>query len=413
MADLETLLLCVTKDYEIQVGLPPRNHKDSFKKRANIVGKVDQIRNLACSPDGEIFCVRSGDLYRGPLPSKKDLDWFTVARRVGKADWDKAARLFFHPDGDLYCVTIRGELYRGPQPDNENKPWFYDQATKIGKKGWEYYFKLGFDPAGNLYSIYNNRLYTGPPPTDKNPEFQKTMLGVQGWSRLTGFLGVTKDNKLWAVDEHNGNIYRGDIPTPENLMYIYKADIVGFGFNNYRFLTFTKDKTIHSVISFEFLVEEGEVTSEKPHHLQTEDYANKDSNTPLRRTFTLSESVMDSSTFSHEHGFTFGVGMETTVTAGIPKVAEEKVKITMNMSTTNNWKLTETNETTISYESVTNVEVPPGKTVKVKSSVMKAQMNIPYKMIVRTIFGAEVEIRGTWKGVSHYNLSVIQEDSDN
>ncbi|XP_069832340.1 natterin-4-like isoform X2 [Dendropsophus ebraccatus] len=271
MADTETLLLAVTKDFNVQIGLPPRNRLDIFNKRASILGKVNNASKVACSP---------------------------------------------------------------------------------------------------------------------------------------------KDNKLWAVDQSNGNFYRGDKPSPENPLYIHNADIVGWKYNAYKCLSFTKDKTIRSIISFEFLIDEAKVTSEKPEHLQTEDYVNKKSKTTLKRTFVVSKSVTESSTFSHEHGFTFGFGVETTFKAGIPKVAEEKVKITMNTSTTNNWKLTETNETTTLYESITNVEVPPGKSLRVKSSVTKAEMNVPYKLVARTLFGAKVEVCGMWKGVSHYNMTVIQEDID-
>ncbi|XP_069833194.1 tachylectin-2-like isoform X3 [Dendropsophus ebraccatus] len=412
MADLDTLLLGLTKDNTIHVGLPPRHNQDSFKRRAAVMGKINNVSKLTCSPDGDIICVSSGDLYKGPLPSK-DLDWFTVARRIGRFDWDRIKCLFFHPNGDLYCTTADGFFYKGPAPDNEYVPWIYDRATKIGRGNWHEYECLFFDPDGNLYGVANDKFYTGPPPTDENVAWEKTLLGVSQWQRLTHFMGFTKDKKLWAIDKHNGNIYRGDVPSQGKLSYLYSADCVGWNYNMYKVLSFTKDKTIRSILSLEFLIGEAKVLSETQEVVERNLYDNRKSKyTVLKHDYKINKTVKQSSSFSHEHGFTFEAGVETTFKTEIPGIFKGEVGFKMSTSTTHNWNMEKTNETETVFESNTNVEVEPGKAIKVVSSVMKAEMNVPYKAVARTIFGSDVEVRGIWLGVSHYNLTVNQEDFD-
>ncbi|XP_069833197.1 tachylectin-2-like [Dendropsophus ebraccatus] len=411
MAKIDTILLAVTQDYSVQIGLPPQHHQDNFSSRAAFLGKVDNVSHVACSPAGELFCIRSGDLYRGPMPSKQDVDWFTVAQRVGRFDWSKIKLIFFHPNGDLYCTTHKGDFYKGPPPDNEHVPWLYCQATKIGRGNWNVFIAFSFDPDGNLFGVDNESFYTGPPPTDENVAWKKLMIGGDYWKSMTHFMAFTNDKQFWSVDVPKGTLYRGDSPRLQPWYWMF-ADILGWGYNNYRFLSFTKDKTIHKIISFEFLIDEGKKVSESPQVLEEKLYDNRKSNTTMKHEYKINKTVRESSSFSRDHGFTFDVGIETTVKTGIPVVAEGQVTVTMSMSTTHNWNFTEMNETETSFESNTIIELEPGNAIRVVSSVMKAEIDVPYKAIARTLFGSEVEIRGMWKGVSHYNLIVKQEDYD-
>ncbi|XP_056408582.1 uncharacterized protein LOC130312810 [Hyla sarda] len=405
-----TLLLAVTQDFSVQVGLPPRDVQDRYKERAMFLGKINNISQLACSPDGQLFCIRGGDLYRGPMPSKKDVDWFAVAQRVGRFDWNRCKRIFFHPNGELYVTTNEGELYKGPAPDNEHVPWLYDRATKIGSRDWNAYAALVINQEGTLLAVGNDRLYSGAPPTDENVPWKNTELEARNWQRLTHFMGYTPDKKLWTVDLYNGNIYRGETPSPENPVYLNNVNYLGWHYNMYRCLAFTKDRTIKNIISFEFLIDQGEKSSETPEVLEEKIYDNRKSTSTLRHTFTLKKTIKQSSSFSHDHGFTFEMGVETTVKSGIPCIAEAGVTVSMNTSTTHNWSFTKTNETESTFESSTEVELEAGKAIRMVASVLKAQLTVPYKAKARTMFGAEVEVMGKWFGVSHYNLMVRQED---
>ncbi|CAN2388329.1 Tachylectin [Pristimantis euphronides] len=344
----------------------------------------------------------------------KNVDWFSVARRVGKYEWSRIKLIFFHPNGDLYATTYEGEFYKGPQPDNENITWMYQKAKKIGARFWSKFEAMFFDNEGNLHAVSYDKFYKGTPPSEENSPWlsQTTLIGDGGWSRLTHFMGFTPDNKLWCIDKYNGNIYRGDPPTKEDTNYLKKAEYLGWKYHEFRFLSFTKDKTIRKILNFDFLIDEGEIINEMPEVLEEKIYDNRRSSSTLNHTFTLHKSIKEYSSFTHSHGFQFEVGVETTIKTGIPSIAEGSTTIKMKTTTTHDWSFTETNETEVTFESSTQVELPAGKAIRMVASVMKAEMNVPYKWIARTMFDSEVEIRGMWKGVSHYNLMVKQEDYD-
>ncbi|KAM3937023.1 uncharacterized protein RB166_003122 [Leptodactylus fuscus] len=409
-----TLLLTVSNDGTMRIGLMPKHHQDSYYDRAVVIGKLENVSHVICSPEGEMFCVWGADLYRGPLPSTEGVDWFSKAKRVGKGVWNKFSFLFFHPNGELYGITYQGEFYKGPQPDNENIPWMYEEATQIGvtTHGWATLEALCFDPNGVLYAITtDDKLVKGKPPTKQSyDEWLKTttMLGEGGWKDLSYFMSFSSKGKLWCIDKKKGNIYKGFIP--DDGRYIDNAEHLGWDYNLFRFLCFTKDKTIRNIISFDFLPEQGQRVSETPEVIEEKIYDNRESSTILKHTFMFDKTVKASSSFSHEHGFTFAVGASLTFKAGIPCISETEARVSMNLSTTNTWKFTETNETEVKFSSKSDVEVSSGKAIRVVASVVKADLIVPYRARVRTLFGAETEVTGTWNGATHYNLMVKQKD---
>ncbi|KAM3936610.1 uncharacterized protein RB166_012297 [Leptodactylus fuscus] len=426
MAQPRTLLLTVSNDGTMRIGLPPKHLQDSYHDRAVVIGKLENVRHVICSPEGELFCVRGADLYRGPLPSTEGVDWFSMARRVGRGEWDRIGFLFFHPNGELYSITYQGEFYKGPQPDNENIPWMYEQATKIGtewypcimvakitiKIGLQGFDQLFFDPDGVLYAITgDDKLVKGNPPTEQEyDEWLRTttLVGEGGWAGFFRFILFSPKGKLWSVDREKGNIYSGFIP--DDGKYIDNAEHLGWDYHEFQFLCFTKDKTIRNIISFDFLPEQGQRVSETPEVIEEKIYDNRESSTILKHTFMFDKTVKASSSFSHEHGFTFAVGASLTFKAGIPCISETEARVSMNLSTTNTWKFTETNETEVKFSSKSDVEVSPGKAIRVVASVVKADLIVPYQARVGTLFGAETEVTGTWNGATHYNLMVKQKD---
>ncbi|XP_075704319.1 uncharacterized protein LOC142703140 [Rhinoderma darwinii] len=408
----ETLLFSVTKDGTMRIGLPPRHRLDSYGCRSVDIGKLENVSHVIISPEGELFCVRAGDLYRGPLPSKKDVDWFSIARRVGRNEWNKFKILFFHPNGELHGITNDGEFYKGPQPGNENVPWIYGQATKIGAKGWDHCEAIFFDPCGILYVVNKeDKIVKAKPPTgEEYEEWLKTssVAGGCGWLPLIHFMSFSPDGKLWSVDKRNGNIYRGTIP--EDGRYVDNAELLGWDYHHFRFLYFTIDKTISNIISFEFLPENGKRVSECPEMIEERIYNNRGSTSTLKHNFTFDKTVKSSSTFSHEHGFTFGTGALITFKGGIPFISEIEGTVKIDLSTSHNWNFTETNETEVKFSSSSEVELQAGKAIRVVASLVKAELLVPYRARVRTLFGFETEIEGMWTGATLYDLMVKQED---
>ncbi|KAG9466607.1 hypothetical protein GDO78_016361 [Eleutherodactylus coqui] len=271
-----------------------------------------------------------------------------------------------------------------------------------------------FDPHGNLYTVdIENRLMRGEPLTTGQNFNQwrsrSTVIGQGGWLENLSFMSFGPDGKLWGAEGENGNLYRGAVSGDGR--YVDSAARIGHYYNQFQFLCFTKDKTIRNIMSFEFLPDRGQRISESPEVIEERIYDNRRSSIVLKHTFSFDKTVKESSAFSHEHGFTFEAGTVFTVKAGMPAItAEAEATVQMTQNTSRNWSFTKTNETEVKFSSSSDVEVPPGRAIRMVASVVKAELIVPYKAKVRTLFGFETEIEGTWAGATHYNLMVVQED---
>uniref|UniRef100_A0A8C5QPC6 Tachylectin 2 domain-containing protein n=1 Tax=Leptobrachium leishanense TaxID=445787 RepID=A0A8C5QPC6_9ANUR len=407
----DTILFAV-RGSSASAGLPPKNISDSFYDRSTIVGLLNNVSKIAFNPDGKLFAVRGAELYRGSMPSNADQDWFSTAKRVGKTNWDSLKLIIFDPQGVLYAATKDGEFYKGPAPSNENVSWLYGEATKVGTSGWSKFNNLFFDLKGNLYAVTeSDKLVMGSPPTKPDASWldSSTTVGKGGWRVLSHFMAVSPDGALWCVDSSNGNIYKGPIPTKDDTSYLDRAEKLGYSYNMYPLMSFTIDKTMLSIVSCEFLPELGKITSQNTEVVQTQIYVNR-SSSPLKHTFTFSKTLIEISAFSQDHGFTLAVGAEMKFKGGVPFIAETEAKISVNLSTTHNWNFKEENRTQTTFSSSTGVEVPAGCAIRMIASVTKGEMEMPYRMVIRTLFGFKTTIPGIWRGVNHYNLMVTQED---
>ncbi|XP_053575971.1 tachylectin-2-like [Bombina bombina] len=412
MSNSDTVLFTVDKNGFAKCGLPPVDYNDSYDIRADHVGRLANASHISFSPDGQLYAVRGYELYTGPMPHHEDQDWFAEATRVGKANWDKIKYFFFHPKGDLYVLTTDGKLYKGPAPNNEDVSWMYGQATKIGNYNWDKLNAVFFDPEGILYAVTSgDSLVMGKPPTNPAEEWERnaTTIGTGGWLPLTYFISFSSDGYLWCVRK-DGQIFRGPRPTVQDSHYIDKATCMGYDYDMYRFLSFTRDRTVQSIISFEFLPDEGKTVSESLEILESQNFVNTQSSSPLQCTFSFTKTIKNTSVFTHEHGFTFGVKAELTFKAGIPFIAESELKIGIDFSTSHKWTFSETNETTETYSMSNTFNLQPGKAVRQVASIKRAQMHVPYRAKVRTMFGNEITMSGVWQGASTFNLMVKQED---
>ncbi|CAH2299212.1 Hypothetical predicted protein [Pelobates cultripes] len=413
MDTVETLLFIVTrKEYVAGAGLPPSHEDDNYIRRAVPLGKIMNASRVFFSPEGELFAVRGGDVYRGPMPSEQGLEWFNVAKKVGKVDWDSFKFILFDPNGVLYAVTGKGDFYKGPAPTNENMPWLYRQATKIGSGMWNSLRALFFDPQGILYAVKSDgRLVKRNPPTDSKDDWFATCIpvGNENWFQLTHFMAFSPDGSFWCVNDYTGKMFRWS-PQAVHSNFAHKdAEYMGWGYSAGLFFAFTCDKIISSIESLEFLPDDGKIVSQDPTVLKNETFTNT-SDAPLKYTFTVSKTEKTTSTFGQEHGFTVQVGAELTFKAGIPFIAETEGKISVNTSTSHTWNFTKTNEIETLFSATTEVTLEPHTSVRVKASIMKGKMDVPYRARAKTMFGYETTVEGIWKGASCFDLMVSQEN---
>ncbi|XP_069832374.1 uncharacterized protein [Dendropsophus ebraccatus] len=416
-AGSETLILTISKtDGTIKIELPPGAVAKPDGSKDQDFGKlqdISQVKHVLCNPQGEMFCVRDGDLYRGPLLSHtRAVDWFTVGYTVGKWEWSQFKILSFHPNGELYGVTTDGELYEGPPPRNENVPWMCGQATQIGSSGWEQCEALFFDPSGNLFTVNDEgQLVKGTVP--KAPQEYKQWLasskvvGKHGWREFNHFMSFSPDGKLWCVD-NEGYLYRGSIPGDSE--YKKHAAQMGCGYGAYKFISFKQDKTIKGITSFKFLPEKAQtLPSNEPEVIENRLYDNRKSSCTLKDNL-FEKTVKLTSFFSPDSGFVIEAGRRIMCEAGIPTVDDNGRTVKVDQSRNHNWNFIDMNETEKKLSHNLELTVPPGKAIRLVASVIRAELSVPYQAKVKTTHGFETDIEGTWKGMALYQLSVRQED---
>uniref|UniRef100_A0A8C5W8Y8 Tachylectin 2 domain-containing protein n=1 Tax=Leptobrachium leishanense TaxID=445787 RepID=A0A8C5W8Y8_9ANUR len=408
-----SLLFIVKKgNYLISVGLPPSDKDDSYIVRTSPVGTLTNATKILFSPDGELFAVCGGDLYRGPMPSKKDQNWFDLAKKVGKLDWGNLKFLLFDPQGVLYAVTNDGDLYKGPAPINTNMSWLYRQATKIGSCKWNLLQALFFDPEGALYAVKSDGcLVKGDPPTGLDDNWFEKCISVSDddWSKLTYFISFNSTGELWCINNDNGYMYKW--PSAEAVKTTYahsEAQSMGRGFLLGLLFAFATDKIICSIEHFEFIPDSGVIVTKVPIGLRSKVYKNKE--VPMKDTFSFSQTLNENSRFTQIHGFAMQKGAKITFAAGVPCIEGTDDKITINSNETHIWNFTETNVRQASFSETSDVTIAPQKCIRVSASVTRAEMDIPYRARVRTMSGNVAAIEGMWKGTSYYNLKVDQED---
>uniref|UniRef100_A0A6I8PV63 Tachylectin-2 n=3 Tax=Xenopus tropicalis TaxID=8364 RepID=A0A6I8PV63_XENTR len=407
------VLFTVSDDGTVRIGRPPKNYLDSYYDRAITAGKLSHADHVAFHPGGDMYVISGSNLYQGSMPSEQGKSWISPDRQVGKGEWNRYKFLLFHPNGDLYAVTKSGHLYKGPAPNNENISWGYEQATKIGDRIWNDFSAYFFDPEGMLYVVTpSGDLRKRSPPTSASDDWLGTssIVGQGSWKDYTHFIRFTPDGYLWCVENSNGYIYRGLPPANRGSRYVDKAEKLGCHYHQFHFTNFTRDKTIKSILGFDFLIDSAKTLSQSIEVVEKQVYNNARSTTPLKSTFSFNKTIKEVSEFTHEHGFTVAVGAEMTFTAGIPFIGDTETKVSLNRSTTHNWKFSSTNEREVSFSAATEVEVEGGKAVRLEATIRKAEINIPYRATVRTLFGYEATVSGTWNGVSHFDLVVKQED---
>ncbi|XP_069488430.1 uncharacterized protein [Ambystoma mexicanum] len=411
MARPDTILFALGKDGVCKLGLPPVSAADNYFKRAINVGTLQNASMCFFNPDGKLFVVRGSELYCGPTPSRHIENWFDNAKCVGRGDWDTFKFLFFNPSGKLYAVTKSGKFYKGPEPDNEHVPWLHRQATVIGGSGWELFSALCFDNDGILYGVTEDKLLKGPPEVPGGRWIENaTNVGKALWDNYSYFMGFSFDGNLWCVSRDTGTLYSAPPPTHKDVPWVTNATNMGADYRIFKTMGFTLDKTIKTIVNLEFLPDIGEILSKETEMVQEQVYDNSKSTSVLKATFKVEKTLVAESSFSHQHGFEVVAGSELTVESGVPFISKGSIKVTVSATTRHDWNFTETNRIETKVSMSQQFEIPPGKCIMRSCVVKKALMDVPYCAKIITVFGYQTTISGIWKGVSYYNVRVVQED---
>lgn len=116
-------------------------------------------------------------------------------------------------------------------------------------------------------------------------------------------------------------------------------------------------------------------------------------------TITYEEST--STTFTHSHGFSIGV--ETTISAGVPLIVEGK--ITFKGETQNEWSWGTENIKTTSVSVTFELNAPPHSTTTMVGWVTRSQLDVPFTVYSRSVAtGHEVATAGVYRGVDFWDI---------
>ncbi|XP_069488424.1 uncharacterized protein [Ambystoma mexicanum] len=399
-----TLLFVLGKDNVCKVGLPPSSANDNFHKRAHHVGTLENVSMCFFSPEGKLFVVRGGELYKGPMPSIATKNWFDDAKRIGRSGWDIFKFLLFSPGGKLYAVTKEGKFFCGAEPKNEHVPWLDKEAEEIGVRGFQKFSSFFFDHEEMLYGILEKQIMKSYPVTPYGTWIvHSTNVGKRYWDEYTHFNGVSYDGNMWAV--HNtGVLYSAPPPTFSDDGWVERAQNLGSDYLNYKVMAFAPDKTIAEIVSIDFLPELGKVLSKETVLVKEQLYDNKNGTSTLKATFKVDDKLTADSCFSHEHGYEMDCQAVTTFETGVPLVSEDSILLSTSASSRHTWNLIGINKVTTKVVMSQEFEVEPGKCFLRKAIANKAVIQIPYCAHIKTIFGYETTIGGTWNGTAFYKV---------
>ncbi|KAL5536450.1 hypothetical protein ACEPAF_272 [Sanghuangporus sanghuang] len=110
--------------------------------------------------------------------------------------------------------------------------------------------------------------------------------------------------------------------------------------------------------------------------------------------FSVNESVTNTAEFEHSLGSTIEVGTG---------FSEEK--FTINVPTSSHFKWGDSTSHTVSHTDSFSVEAAPGETGRVVSIVNEGKLEVPFTIYLSSkATGVDVETKGTWRGVSTWDL---------
>lgn len=167
------------------------------------------------------------------------------------------------------------------------------------------------------------------------------------------------------------------------------------------------------VLNVNFDLVRQQLREKVPQNIVTEIFTNKGS--ILREdNLDISESITETTTFSHTHGFEVKVGTEIEWDAGVQVPLLGKMGGTFNFSTEFGYAHSRTSgqdrSETKEYKRSLKVQVPPFTKVTATAVLWKQEMEIPYTLDMQLCDGEVVQSSGLWKGVSAFNLEHTVEE---
>ncbi|KAK6533644.1 hypothetical protein TWF694_002578 [Orbilia ellipsospora] len=145
----------------------------------------------------------------------------------------------------------------------------------------------------------------------------------------------------------------------------------------------------------------------KPVAISTKTATNRSDETQTS-TITFSESVEEERSFQSELGTTLGIS--STASVGIPLVAEGKVTVSAEISTTISWG--KTDRVTKTWSDAVAVTTGPKKVIKVYASARQSRFTVPFTAVWKSkSTGETMSTKGNYEGVSVYDFDTTYSEA--
>ena len=145
----------------------------------------------------------------------------------------------------------------------------------------------------------------------------------------------------------------------------------------------------------EFHLDKGQVLTTTPKILTVQEICNESSH-PQSTEFSFSETVSNTSTFTHQWGLAISAG--ATFGCSLPFIAEGKISAKASASVTLTWGKSETFQKT--HSGKYPVKAGPHSKIKCKVEANEAKLDVPYTMY----FKSGKTSGGMWSGVSTWDV---------
>ena len=200
---------------------------------------------------GVMYGADGGGFYHKIPCENYNKDWQSSMEKIGASGWNEFDHLFFHPDGDLYGVQRKSsQLKKAPPPSNPSalqQNWWAN-ATLVSDN-MENFKLLFFDPEGNLYGDKDDKLYTGPLPSNTDEKWLDSakLVGASGWS-FFNFLFFDPMGILHGVNFKSGTFHKRSPPTDPTDDWLKTSTTIGTDWRGFRFLFFMSNGELYAVL---------------------------------------------------------------------------------------------------------------------------------------------------------------------
>ena len=177
--------------------------------------------------------------------------------------------------------------------------------------------------------------------------------------------------------------------------FYLKGACIPYGSRQHRIKKFEVLVKADKISHVEFHLDGGKVMATTPKVLTVQEICNESSH-PQTTEFSFSETVSNTSTFTHQWGVSVSVGAQFG--CSLPFIAEGKISAKASGSVSLTWGKSETIQKT--YSGKYPVKAGPNTKITCKVEANEAKFDVPYTMY----FKSGKSSGGTWSGVSTWDV---------